>query len=302
MKKIFSLILTVFLTANIVIAAENKTLDAAKIEVKTEVKTEQKTEQQTTNQETKTPRDYSAITVMTPVKGIYVVKIDTQKLKGKVVPYYEVHLKTNREVYDFTKALLVVNAAFFDPSNEQTVSYITKDYAECLDPHRNINLMQNEALKPYINKILNRSEFRVLEKNGEIKYDIAPHNDKPECGYQIKHAIQAGPMLVPNVRLEEEFFILKKDGKIVSESASALKPYARTAIGIKNDNIYILIFTTEHPATLEEVAKFGECMELEKLMAFDGGGSTSIDTDDLHIISDKNDTGRRLKSFLLITE
>ena len=298
MRKIFLLILTAFLSSGITFAAESKAADAPKVEVKTE----QKTEQQSIKQEVKTPRDYSAISVMTPVKGIYIFKIDTKNLKGKIVPYYEVHLKTNREVYDCTKALLVVNAGFFDPSNEQTVSYVTKDYAECLDPHRNNNLIQNEALKPYLPKIFNRSEFRVLEKNGEYKYDIAQHNDKPETGYHIKHSIQAGPMLLPSAKLEEEFFILKKDGKIVSESASALKPYARTAIGIKNNNIYILIFTTEHPATLEEVAKFGECMELEKLMAFDGGGSTSIDTDDLHIISDKNDTGRRLKSFLLITE
>lgn len=293
MKKIILLILTIFLGTNIVLAAEDKTIVEPKTCNETKVET-------ATENVAKAPRDYSAIAVMTPVKGIYVVKLDTEKLKDRIEPYFEVHLRTNKEVFDTTKALLVVNAGFFDPNNEQTVSYLIKDYAECLDPHRNLNLMQNEALKPYIHKILNRSELRVLEKNGEYKYDIAQHNEKPENGYRIKHSIQAGPMLIPDLKLEEEFFILKKDGKVVSESASSLKQYPRTAIGIKNNNIYILIFTSEHPATLEDVAKFGQCMELEKMMSFDGGGSTSIDTDDMHIISEKSDGGRKLKSFLIV--
>ena len=34
------------------------------------------------------------------------------------------HLKTNRQVFEETKARLVVNAGFFDPKNEKTISFI----------------------------------------------------------------------------------------------------------------------------------------------------------------------------------
>lgn len=258
--------------------------------------------QEQNQQANKQQRNYDGITVMQPLKGIHVVKIDTNKFKGKIIPHYEIHLKTNREVFDETKALLVVNAGFFDPKNEQTVSYLIKDYNTCLDPHNNVHLTQNEVLKPHLSKIYNRSEFRILEKNGEYKYEISQHNEKPKEGYKIKHSVQAGPMLLPDLRLEEEFFVLKKDGKIISESASSLKKYARTAIGVKENNIYLLIFTNDQPVTLEEARNFGELMQLEKLMAFDGGGSTSLDIDELHIVSEKDITGRRLKSFLLIAE
>ncbi|MDD3236882.1 MAG: phosphodiester glycosidase family protein [Candidatus Gastranaerophilales bacterium] len=244
-----------------------------------------------------------SIEISESIPGLYVVKINTQHLKGEIKPHYVVHLTTNKDIYEETKAKLVVNAGFFDPKNEQTISYLTIDDKPVLDPHRNSNLMNNVALKPYLPKIFNRSEFRVLiDKDGKLKYDIAPHNYAVPEGYKIKYAIQGGPQLLPTLRLEEEFFVLKKDGKIVSQSASSLRKYARTAIGIKDNDVYIIIATTKVPMTLEQVANYAKTMELEKAMAFDGGGSTSIDVEDLHIVSDKDSTARKLKSFLIVTD
>lgn len=242
------------------------------------------------------------ITVTEQVPGIYVVKLSTAKLKGSIKPYVVEGLTTNKEIFDKNKFKLVVNAGFFDPKNQQTISYVTINNQVVLDPTKNTSLMNNPSLKPYLGKILNRSEFRILSCGGDVKYDIAPHNAPVSSTCYIKHSIQGGPALAPNLRLEEEFFVLKKDGKIVSQSASSLMKYARTAIGIKENNIYIIVVTTKTPMSLEEVSCFAKSLGLEKAMAFDGGGSTSIDYADLHIVSDRDSTARKLKSFLVVTE
>ncbi len=243
------------------------------------------------------------ITLLTPKDGIYVVKLNSKKLKkGALRPYFVTNLTTNEDVKKQTNARLVVNAGFFDPKNQQTISYINIDNKVILDPKNNTRLVENPILKPYLDKILNRTEFRILNCAGETAYDIAPHDAEVPKACYIQHSIQGGPALLPEAKLEEEFFILKKDGKIISESASSLRPYARTAIGIKNNNVYIIIATTKAPMSLEDLSKFAASLELEKAMAFDGGGSTSLDYEDLHIVSDKDDTARRLKSFLLVTQ
>lgn len=240
------------------------------------------------------------IVVSENAPGIYVIQINTAKFKGKIKPYFVETLATNKEVYDSTKAKLVVNAGFFDPKNQQTISFVTQNGDIALDPRKNTNLTDNPSLKPYMSKILNRSEFRIINCDGKITYDIAPHNSPAEPCCKIESAIQGGPALLPIPMLEEEFFILKKDGKIVSQSASSLMEYPRTAIGIKNNDIYLIIATTKAPMTLEAVSNYAKELGLEKAMAFDGGGSTSLDYGDLHVISDKNSTARKLKSFLII--
>lgn len=245
--------------------------------------------------------------VVEKVNGIYFIKITPSQLKGEFKPYYVWHLTTNKDVYDQTGARLVVNSGFFDPKNEQTVSYLTLNGKVVLNPQINKNLMENKHLQPYMNKILNRSEFRVLKSKstGKLSYDIAPHNAKAPEGYEIWHAMQGGPALLPKLRLDEEFFVLTdKSGKIISQSASSLSKYARTLIAIKGENVYFVIATTEHPVSLPEAAEILKKAGMEKAMAFDGGGSVSVDfrDKDLHIVSEKDQTARRLKSFMIITD
>lgn len=234
-------------------------------------------------------------------EGVYVVEVNTKKSKCRLEPYVVTLLESNKNVYERLNPKFVVNAGFFDPKNHQTVSYVAIDGHTVLDPTNNNNLMENEALKPYMDKILNRSEFRVLEdKKGKLKYDIAVHNAPVPSGYKLKHSIQAGPMLYPDLRLEDEFFILVRDGKIISESASSLHKYARTGIGIKENKVYIFIVTGKSPMTLEELSDLTKKWGMEKSMAFDGGGSTSFDSKELHIISQEKGQGRKLKSFLIL--
>lgn len=247
-------------------------------------------------------QDEKDITITESTPGIYVVQINADKAKGKIKPYVVENLATNKEIFDATKAKLVVNAGFFDPKNQQTISFVTIDGKIALDPKTNTHFTENQALKPYMSKILNRTEFRIIDCNGQIKYDIAQHNVPIQPPSKILHSIQGGPQLLPTLRLEEEFFILKKDGKIINQSASSLMKYPRTALGIKGNCIYLIIATTKAPMSLEEMANYAKSLGIEKAMAFDGGGSTSLDYGDLHIISDKDSTARKLKSFLIIEQ
>ncbi len=243
----------------------------------------------------------AAYKIVQDPQGVYIVEVNTSKSKNKLEPVYVDGLETNNYIYKNYLPKFVVNAGFFDPKNQKTVSYVVIDGKVVLNPEENESLMSNKVLKPYINKILNRSEFRIYEnEKGRLLYDITPHDEKAPAGYKLKHSIQAGPMLFPDLRLEEEFFVLVKDGKIISESASALHKYARTAIGIRDNKVYLFIVTNEAPMTLEELADLTRRWGMQKSMAFDGGGSTSFDSQELHIISEKDNQARKLKSFLIL--
>lgn len=231
--------------------------------------------------------------------GVYVIEVTAKK--EALTPVVVENLETNESVYNRLEPKFMVNTGFFDPKNQKTVSYIVINGEIVANPKDNESLMANAALKPHLAKILNRSEFRILEdKDGNILYDICPHDYAVQEEYKLKHSIQAGPMLLPDLRLEEEFFILVRDGKIISESASSLHRYARTAIGIKENKVYIFIIPNEAPMNLKEVSELAKSFGMEKTMAFDGGGSTSFDSRELHIISEKDNQARKLKSFLML--
>lgn len=239
--------------------------------------------------------------IVSDPQGVYIVEIDTSKSKNKLVPFVVDELETNQSVYERTQARLSVNAGFFDAKNQETVSYVVIDGETVQDPTLNERLMNNKVLEPYLDKILNRSEFRIIEdEEGNLEYDIAQHNDPIKEGFKIKHSIQGGPLLFPDLKLEEEFFILKKDGVIVSESASALHKHPRTAIGIRENNVYLFIVTRENPMTLEELSDLTKKWGMEKALGFDGGGSTSFDAKEIHIKCEKDDTQRKVKSFLIL--
>lgn len=239
--------------------------------------------------------------IVSDPQGVYIVEVTTNKAKNKLVPFVVDELETNDSVFARTQARFSVNAGFFDAKNQETVSYVVINGETVLDPTLNERLMENKVLEPYFDKILNRSEFRIIEdENGNLEYDIAQHNDPVKDGFKIKHSIQGGPLLFPTLNLEEEFFVLKKDGKVISESASALHKHPRTAIGIRENNVYLFIATREHPMTLEELSDLTRKWGMEKSMGFDGGGSTSFDAKEIHIKCEKDDTYRKVKSFLIL--
>jgi len=234
--------------------------------------------------------------------GIYHVVVPQQKAKKKVRVYSSPTLVTNKEVHKQSGAELTVNAGFFDPKNGKTISYATSDRETIEDPMFNESIFTNPILRKNISKILNRTEFRIVECNNKYQYEITQHNTPVPFTCSVVEAIQGGPMILPNLRLEEEFFIVKQDGKVVRESCSVLHKVARTVLGIKDGNLHILIFTDEHPVDMYEVQEYCKKLGFEQAMGLDGGSSTSFDyKDQYHVISIKGDgAGRKLKTFITV--
>ena len=237
--------------------------------------------------------------------GIYKIILNGNKIKKKVKFVTSESLISNAEAHKLARSQLTVNAGFFDPNNGKTISYIVTDRNISADPMFNEALLFNPVLKKNLDKILNRTEFRIVECDNKYRYEIVPHKDNVEFGCNIITSAQGGPMILPELRLEEEFFIVKdEEGNIIRESASVLHKVARTIIGTKDGNAYILIFTDKHPADLYEVQQYCRGLGLERAMAFDGGSSTSMNyKKQIEVISTKGDGGGRLlKSFMVITK
>lgn len=237
--------------------------------------------------------------------GLYIFRVPNAG-NYDIKPFVSEKLVYNKDVFNQTKAKLVINAGYFDTKNEQTTSYVVIDNNLALDPTLNENLINNESLKPHLKEILNRTEFRVLNCNGFVKYDICAHNAKVPYKCEIKHSIQAGPLVYPDLRLRKEYFLVTKKHDVLRDSIQALQRRPRTVIGIKNNDIYLIIATLQHPLSLIEIQNLCSDLKLDKAMNFDGGGSTSLNFagndyfPKMHIISEKNDSARKVKSFLVI--
>ena len=98
-------------------------------------------------------------------------------------------------------SIFTINTGFFDPNNQKTVSYIVNDYQTVEDPLFNENIMSNMILRRNLKSILNRTEFRVLDCDDKLKYEIASHDAKVDFLCSIKTSAQGGPQLLPNLRL-----------------------------------------------------------------------------------------------------
>ena len=234
--------------------------------------------------------------------GIYHIILDGKTFAKKIQFISCDKLISNQEIHEKTKSKLTINTGFFDPKNQKTISYIVSEMNTVAeDPVFNENLMSNSFLRKNLDKILNRTEFRVLECDGKYSFDITPHNTPLEFQSNIITSAQGGPMLLPDLRLEEEFFVVKNsDGKVIRDSISALHKCARTIIGIKDGDVHILVITNENPMTLPQVRDYCKELGFEKAMAFDGGSSTSLNYKKINVVSTKSPSGRLLKSFMII--
>ena len=240
--------------------------------------------------------------------GIYHIVLSGNKIKKKIEFVQSDKLITNQDIHNKYNSRLTINTGFFDLKNQKTISYIVNNKEIIADPTENKSLMNSKELQPYMDKILNRSELRILKCGRKFKYDIARHNE-PVCKpCTLIASVQGGPQLLPvsdiYQTLEDEFFIVRRDNKVVRQSASVLFRAARTVVGIKDNDLHILIFSNNARKTIPEVSIICRNLGFEKAMAFDGGSSTSLDYENIHIISTQytGDTGRRLKSFMIINK
>jgi len=236
--------------------------------------------------------------------GIYHVVLSGDKIKKKIKFVVSEDLKTNREAHFASGSTLTVNAGFFDPKNGQSVSYIVTDRITSADPMFNTALLSNPFFRKNMTKIINRSEFRIMQCGNKFEYDIASHKSEVPFGCSLETSAQGGPLILPKLQLEEEGFIVKnQQGEVIRESASVLHKTSRTIIGIKGKKeCHILIITDENPMDMYEVQKLCKDLGLDRAMAFDGGSSTSLNyKNNIEVISEKGDGGgRMLKSFMLV--
>lgn len=240
--------------------------------------------------------------------GIYHIVLKGDNIKRHIKFVSSDNLITNKEAHKKANSYLTINAGFFDPKTAKSISYIITDRQTSEDPLFTDSLMQDPYLRQNINKILNRTEFRIVECNeGKTlyRYEIVPHKAPVDFACSILNSAQGGPLVYPELRLEDEFFVVKdKEGNVIRESASVLHKTSRTIIGTKDGNAHILIITDKHPMTLEEVHDLCKSLGLDRAMAFDGGSSTSMNyLDKYNVTSIKGDgAGRSLKSFMIITK
>lgn len=249
----------------------------------------------------------SALAICAPIDikfqdGVYHITLDGKKYAKKIKFVSSENLITNKEAHLKSGAALTINAGFFDPKNQKTISYIVTDRATVADPLFNENLLMNPVLRQNLEKIVNRTEFRVVECDDKYHFEIVPHKSPVDFTCSIVTSAQGGPMILPDLKLEEEFFVVKNaQGKVVRESASVLEKTARTIIGLKGDEVHILIITNKNPKTIYEVQELCKQLELDRAMAFDGGSSTSMNyKKSIDVTSTKDVGGRMLKSFILV--
>ena len=233
--------------------------------------------------------------------GVYIFKINTKKYGNKIKPYVSKKLTTAQKVYDDNCFDLVVNGGFFDVKNGKSVSNIVIDNEIKEDVENYNELIEGLKQEGRLEKVLSRAELRVLEnKRHKLKFDIAYHNSPVQKGYRIKHSIQAGPGLIPEMDLVKEGFVVIEDDIVKSQSVDILKRRERTAIGLKGKYLYIVIFTRDYQVDANEMRDYmKDKLKVKKAMALDGGLSTALNYKNVSLGS-MGRYQRKVKSFLVI--
>ncbi len=189
------------------------------------------------------------------------------------------NLKTVTTFATETGALAVLNGGFFDPNNGQTTSFITVNGTVVADPRDNQRLMANPDLAVYLEKILNRSEFRRYSCDHQIHYDITFHVAPIPQGCNLHSALGAGPQLRPDTS-QREGFTDYANGTLIRDAIGRRQRNARSAIGLKRDGTLLWVMVAQaNPTggmTLEELADFMGAMDAHKLLNLDGGSSSSM--------------------------
>jgi exopolysaccharide biosynthesis protein len=240
--------------------------------------------------------------------GIYHAVFKGDGIKRHIKFVSSENLITTSEAHKKYNSYFTINTGFFDPKTAQSMSYIVTDRQTAEDPLFSDSLVQNSYLRQNLSKIINRSEFRIVECNlgkTSYRYEIMPHKSSVDFGCSILTSAQGGPQVYPELKMEDEFFIVKdKDGNVIRESASVLHKTSRTIIGIKNNEAHVLVITDKHPMDLYEVHDLCKQLGFDRAMAFDGGSSTSMNyLNKYNVISTKGDgAGRSVKSFMIVTK
>ncbi len=193
-------------------------------------------------------------------------------------------LASVREIGIQTGAIAVLNAGFFDPQNGQTTSYVITQGELVADPNQNQRLIGNPDLQPYLEQILNRSEFRRYQCGSETQYDIVAHKAPIPPACSLTEAVGAGPQLLPaDTSAAEGFTTYNSEGQLIRDALGGQRRNARTAIGLTAAGEVILAMAAQQPQaptdsgfSLGEMAAFMRSLGAVKALNLDGGSSSSL--------------------------
>ncbi|MBF2027880.1 MAG: phosphodiester glycosidase family protein [Oscillatoriales cyanobacterium C42_A2020_001] len=217
-----------------------------------------------------------------PRSFVHTLKIPAQS-RFVVTPALSSTLKTVEAFAETEAAIAVINGGFFDPENQKSTSSIILNGQQVAKPEDNERLMSNPNLLPYLDKILNRSEFRRYRCDGIVQYDIVLRQELPPANCQLEEALGGGPQLLPFMTLEHEGFLDTQNGQVVRDPLGSNQPNARSAIGITRDGSTIWVLAAQRSdapnnsgLTLSELANFMKKLGVEKGMNLDGGSSAAM--------------------------
>ncbi|GAB4321281.1 MAG: hypothetical protein OHK0047_04150 [Leptolyngbyaceae cyanobacterium] len=208
-------------------------------------------------------------------------------------------------------AIAAINGGFFDPKNQKSTSAAIVQARQVAKPEDNERLMTNPDLLPYLDKILNRSEFRQYRCGSQIVYDITLRQTLPAPGCELESALGGGPQLLPDITLVQEGFQDISNGKVIRDSLASDRRNARSAIGITRDGAIVLVMVGQKPnaptnsgMTLKELTHYLKSLNVQKAMNLDGGSSAALYYGGETIYGKVNESGeavqRPVKSALLV--
>lgn len=240
---------------------------------------------------------------------VHVLLIPSQS-RFLVTPALSPYLNTVEQLQQKYRAVAILNGGFFDPKNQKTTSVVVMQQKLVADPRQNERLINNPNLKPYLGKILNRSEFRRYLCGQTVRYDIVLHNVSPPTGCQLIDALGGGPQLLPELTLEQEGFV---DSGNSRDALGSTQRNARTAVGITRDGSIVLVMVAQKPKapnnsgmSLPAVADFLKSLGVQKAMNLDGGSSSSLYYNGKSFYGkvdlEENPIKRPVKSVLLVQE
>lgn len=215
-----------------------------------------------------------------PQSIVHTLKIPVQG-RFFVTPAISDRVQTVEEFAASTGAIAVLNGGFFDPENQKTTAPVILQGKQVAKPEDNERLMNNLELLPYLDKILNRTEFRQYQCGNTTQYAIALRQQLPPTNCQLEAALGGGPRLLPNLTLEEEGFLDIQKEKVVRDALNYNQRNARTAVGLTADGSIVWVMAaqrSESPSglTLPELANFMKKLGIVEAMNLDGGSSSSL--------------------------
>lgn len=220
-------------------------------------------------------------------------------------------LKTVEEFAASSRAIVVLNGGFFDPQNQKSTSSTFANGQQVAKPEDNERVMNNLDLLPYLDKILNRSEFRRYQCSSGLQYDITPRQTLPPSDCQLQDALGAGPQLLPFITLQEEGFLAVQNGTVIRDALGYAQLNARSAIGIMRDGSLLFVLAsqradapTKSGLSLPELADFMKKQGVEKALNLDGGSSSALFYQGETFLGKVNQSGeavvRPIKTVLLV--